>query len=456
MDKKNKVRNIQFLLFGIMTLWLSGCSSDDNDSTATMKIIALSLNGSPIVDGMEGVPLNSTVEIVFSAKVDPDSFESAFSLSSGEGEIPFSIDFMNQSTKVVLQFENMPAANLLTLVVGPAVSGLEGKRLENPIDLTFSTVNLDSDTKLPCLSGDCTQQLRFTDNFFEIHSNYDFVDDSEYVWDFIDKVVVVVHGAERNAGDYYNYMMNSLGSLGLEESTLVISPYFQDGPSATSDALVWNDSRWREGANAGNNNNAISSFTVMDSLVNLFSDPDRFPNLKTVFIAGHSSGAAFTQHYAIASKVQRLYPGLDFQYVVANNQYFYYPDGQRLDEETGNFYLPTDCAGFDYWPYGPEFRVPYLEEIEATTLAAQQRSSNTVYLLGSNDTVTSGTFNSSDCQAMLLGSNRFKRGGNMFTYMETFHAGNHNHRKIVVPNVGHDGNGMFNSNEFQQYLMEFQ
>src|SRR5690606_24601499 len=155
------------------------------------------------------------------------------------------------------------------------------------------------------------------------------------------------------------------------------------------------------------------------------------------------------------NKVQRLHPDLGFQYVVANNQYFYYPDGPRFDESTGTFYLPTECPGFDYWPYGYDFAVPYLDGVDASTLAAQQRSSNTVYLLGSNDTVTTGTFNTSDCQAVLLGSNRFKRGEHMFTYMETFHAGDHNHRKIVVPNTGHDANGMFNSNEFQQYLLEF-
>ena len=244
--------------------------------------------------------------------------------------------------------------------------------------------------------------------------------------------------------------------MDLEENTLVIAPHFEDNSTAPTNGLVWNDSRWREGANAGNANATISSFTVMDSLVNRFSNLEKFPNLKTVIVAGHSSGAAYTQHYALANKVEDAHPTLDFQYVVANNQYFYYPDGKRYDEGAGTFYEPMDCAGYTFWPYGYEFAVSYLDGIDAATLTQQQVTRNTIYLLGSDDTSTTGTLNTTDCQATFLGSNRFARGENMFTYMETFYTSTHNHRKIIVPNVAHDGNGMFNSEEFKQYVMEFE
>lgn len=118
--------------------------------------------------------------------------------------------------------------------------------------------------------------------------------------------------------------------------------------------------------------------------------------------------------------------------------------------------MPTDCAGYDYWPYGYQFAVPYLNGVTAATLTEQQVTRNTTYFLGSNDTSTTGTLNTSDCQATLLGSNRVIRGENMLTYMETFYQTTHNHRNIIVPNVAHDANGIFNSAEFKQFMMDFQ
>ena len=460
MNRKKLIKSIQLLFLSSLVLYFTGCNEDD-DVSGSLKVISVKLNDAPLEDNMQNVPLSSTFEIVFSAIVDPNKFESAFFLMAGAENIPYTVEYLNQSTKVLINVEDMALATEYTIGVDSGNIGLEGKVLTTGVAYTFTTAA--GNVKTPCLSAseDCIQQLSFMDNSdqplsFEVYTNHDFVNDPEFVWDFIDKVVVVVHGAERNADEYYGYMLNALESMNMESTTLVIAPHFQDDSTAPTDGLVWNDSRWREGANAGNANASISSFTVLDTLVNRFSNLDKFPNLKTVLIAGHSSGAAYTQHYALANQVEDAHPALNFQYVVANNQYFYYPDGQRYDEGAGTFYEPMDCAGYTYWPYGYEFAVSYLDGVDAATLTAQQVSRNTIYLLGSDDISTTGTLNTTDCQATLLGSNRFARGENMFTYMETFYTSTHNHRKIIVPNVAHDANGMFNSSEFKQYVMEFE
>ena len=460
---KNIVKNLQRVLMGMVVLWFTACSEDDAATAGSLNVISVKLNDTVFTDDMQGVPLNSTFEVVFSSAVEPNVFENAVYISAGQEKVTYTAQYFNQSTKVLIGLDDMVPNTDYTIHIDPGRIGVEGKMLHQAVSYSFTTENTDTNAKTPCLSasGDCMQRLEFLDNSeqslsFDVYSNYDFIEDTEFVWDFIEKVVVVVHGANRDADNYYGYMINSLQSLELEETTLVIAPYFQNNGTAPANGLVWNDSRWREGANAGNNNSGISSFTVLDSLVNRFSNQEKFPNLETVFITGHSSGATFTQHYALANKVQASIETINFQYVVANNQYFYYPDGQRYNEDVASFYEPMDCAGYDYWPYGYEFAVPYLDGVDATTLTEQQVSRNTVYFLGGDDTSTDGTLNTTDCQATLLGSNRFNRGENMFQYMETFYPTDHNHRKIIVPNVAHDGNGMFNSPEFKDYLLEFE
>lgn len=460
---KNIVKKLQIVLMSMVVLWLTACSEDDDATTGSLNVISVKLNDTVFTDDMQGVPLNSTFEVVFSSAVEPSVFENAVYISAGQENVTYTAQYLNQSTKVLIGLDDMVPNTAYTINIDSGRIGVEGKILQQSVSYSFTTENAETNAKTPCLSAseDCMQRIEFLDASeqslsFDVYSNYDFIEDTEFVWDFIEKVVVVVHGANRDADNYYNYMVNSLQSMEMERNTLIIAPYFQDNGTAPANGLIWNDSRWREGANAGNNNAAISSFTVMDSLVNRFSNQEKFPNVETIFITGHSSGATYTQHYALANKVQATIEGIDFQYVVANNQYFYYPDGQRYNEDTSSFYEPTDCTGYDYWPYGYGFAVPYLDGVDATTLTQQQVSRNTVYFLGSDDTSTEGTLNTTDCQATLLGSNRFNRGEHMFQYMETFYPTDHNHRRIVVPNVAHDGNGMFNSPEFKDYFLEFE
>lgn len=465
MDKKNRTNKIYNLLIIILLIGFMSCedSKDDDSIITSITILDTKLNDSQFIDNTENVPVNSSFEVAFSSSVTPDKFENAFSLNAGSENVPYTLQYLNQSTKVLVNIENMVHNTSHTIGVNSGDIGENGRVLENNILFNFKTIDINSNLKTPCLtaSQDCKQQLIFTDNAdtelsFDYYSNYDFKGDPEFIWDFIEQVVVVVHGAQRNSDDYFMYMVDSFKSINLEKTTLIISPHFQDNQTAQANGLVWNDSGWREGVNASNNNSSISSFTVMDSLMDKFSNEDKFPNLKNVFVSGHSSGAAYVQHYALANKVQDLYPEVDYHYVVANNQYFYYPDGIRFNEGTQNFETPTDCSGYTSWPYGYEFAVPYLDGIDASTITNQLVSRNTTYLLGANDTSTTGTLNTTDCQATLLGSNRVKRGENMFTYMETFHSATHKHKKIDVPGVGHDANGMFNSSEFKQFIMDFQ
>jgi hypothetical protein len=95
-----------------------------------------------------------------------------------------------------------------------------------------------------------------------------------------------------------------------------------------------------------------------------------------------------------------------------------------------------------------------LSGITKETFETRFTARETVYLLG-NGTQPDGSLNTTSCQATLLGSTRFNRGLNRYLFMEEYYPGNHDHRKIIVDGVGHDGQAMYSAEEFKNYLTEF-
>ena len=454
--KRNIFRKISVFSMILGLLFLVGCNDDDSD-LLSLSILSIIVNGTPLEDGATNVPVNSVIEIAFSSEITPSKFEDLLSITTGSAALDYTVSYSNVSSKAIVALAQMDANETYSLSIPAGDLGPNGEYFNNGISLSFVT----NFGKTPCLSATnaCIQTLQVPngagDQFnFDMYSNYDFIDDPEFTYNSINQLVIVVHGLQRNANDYFSYMASSLQSINMEENTLLISPYFKDSAAATGDDLYW-DTRWREGANSNNTNASISSFTAIDAIIENIANSGNFPNLTTIFVTGHSSGAAFAQHYALANRAENTHTNINFEYGIANNQYFYYPDGQRYDESTQQFVTPTGCSGYNFWPYGYEFSVPYLDGIEQQVITEQQVTRNTTYLLGSNDT-TDFLLNTTDCQATLLGSNRVKKGENLLLYMQTFYSATNKHDKIIVNNVGHNANGMYNSPEFKQYLIDHQ
>lgn len=452
---RNILKNISVFSIIFCLSFLVSCNDDDND-LLSLSILSITVNGSPLEEGASNIPVNSVIEVAFSSEIMPSKFENLLSITTGSAELGYTVSYSNASSKAIITLAQMDANVTYSLSISAGDLGPNGEYFNSGISLSYVT-NLG---KTPCLSATsaCIQTMQLSNDSgtqfnFDMYSNYDFIDDTEFTYNSINQLVIVVHGLQRNANDYFSYMATSLQSINMEESTLLISPYFKDNASATEDDLFW-DTRWREGANSMNTSASISSFTVIDAIIEKVVSSGNFPNLSTIFVTGHSSGAAFAQHYALANRAENMYTNINFEYAIANNQYFYYPDGSRYDEGAQQFLTPSSCSEYTFWPYGYEFSVPYLDGIEQSVITEQQVTRSTTYLLGSND--TSGSLNTTDCQATLLGTNRFKRGEIMYLYMQTFYGATNKHERIIVNNVGHDGDGMFNSSEFKQYLLDHQ
>src|SRR5229473_2447444 len=120
----------------------------------------------------------------------------------------------------------------------------------------------------------------------------------------ITRAVIVIHGLQRNAGDYFTTVTDALHN-NQDPSLVVIAPHFKgfvQGSQTCADATVpgelyWSCTgqasvnRWDDGGQARNMGGAsIYSFSMIDRLIATLSDQVMFPNLTKITLAGHSDG----------------------------------------------------------------------------------------------------------------------------------------------------------------------
>ena len=425
------------------------------DSVApTLNLFSITLNGANLVDGITNVPTTSSLAMVFSAAVNPADFEREFSISPSPVSMVFS--YANQSSKVTVGLV-LELQTTYQVSVGQGAIGQNGGALDSPLSRSFSTLENDIIYALPpCTSatGECLQTVSIEaggTGGFDFYSSFPIYEERAE-WQELEAAIIVVHGANRDANNYFNFLTATLQAINLEDKVVLIAPFFKNNQEASANGLYWTNTGWRDGNNSLGPV-AVSSFAVVDKLVEQLADKTHFPVLKKIIVTGHSSGGLFTHLYAAANQQEGLYPSLAFEYVPANSQYYYYPDGQRIDENSDQLYTPTGCTGYDIYPIGFNILPPYLSATSEGDFNGQFTSRSITYLLG-NGAGPDPTLNTSDCYATLLGPTRYRRGENMFRYMELAFPGGHNHKKTIVAGIGHDGQGMYQSPEFRSLLQQ--
>ncbi len=261
--------------------------------------------------------------------------------------------------------------------------------------------------------------------------------------------VIVVHGINRNADDYFSHIVSAANKAGRTTNTIILAPNFitsEDNPR--NDELYWSNGGWKVG-HRSKNSPRISSFSVLDSIFQKLGKSGKFPNLRRVVLIGHSAGGQFVNRYAAGSGAEDMsyMSGIHVRYIVANPSTYMYLNGTRRMGNTANVFSSVSpgqsCDGrYDNYRYGLRKRNRYMKRISADQIRNRYTSRDVVYLLGQWDTGT-GSLDQS-CPAMLQGKNHLERG-------RIFH--NHicryfncpGHRLEEIPEVGHSSNLMFNS-----------
>ena len=105
------------------------------------------------------------------------------------------------------------------------------------------------------------------------------------------RALVVVHGMNRDADNYFQTATAAAFLAGALEDTVVIAPRFASAAGGSCrDALApnevsWPCGIWRSGG-AAPADAAITSFDLTDEILRTLASKKAFPNLKTIVVAG--------------------------------------------------------------------------------------------------------------------------------------------------------------------------
>jgi hypothetical protein len=274
----------------------------------------------------------------------------------------------------------------------------------------------------------------------------------------IKRAFIMVHGAGRDADNYFRTAVAAAFLGGALEDTMVISPRFGSnsgagrgaGGGGCADPLAPNEVNWPCGGDSwrsggvSTNNKELNSYDFADELLRKLARKEVFPNLTAIVVAGHSAGGQFVTRYEMANKVHDSL-GVKITYVVANPSSYAYLDATRPaadGKSVGRFGDSRNCTTYNMWPYGLDSRGNgYASRIPDDVLMKQLAARPTTYLLGELDTLPLAGFDSS-CPAMAQGPTRLARGQAFVNYVNTKY-GAANHKSVVVPLCGHNARCMF-------------
>ena len=284
----------------------------------------------------------------------------------------------------------------------------------------------------------------------------------------ITRVFILVHGAGRNADDYFRSAAAAAFLGGALENTLVISPRMaSNNGNGCRDSLgereiSWHCNSWRSGGPALSDP-TVTSFDFMDVLLKQVARKDVFPNVQAIVVAGHSAGGQVVNRYAMSNRIHETL-GVPVRYVVSNPSSYAWPASDRptgaawplsanppgyIGEVNANTpaFRPMGegrgCTSYDQWPYGMQNRSGYSAGQSDEQLLKQLAARPVTYLLGELDILPLGGFDGS-CAAMAQGPTRLARGQAFARYVNEKLGGRHT--VTVVPLCGHNARCMFTAN----------
>lgn len=267
----------------------------------------------------------------------------------------------------------------------------------------------------------------------------------------ITRAFIMIHGAGRDADNYFRTAVAAAFLAGALEDTIVVSPRFasNDGrgcrDTLAANEVSWSCSgdSWRSGGTALNNDR-LTSYDFTDEILRKLSQRDVFPKLKAIVVAGHSAGGQYVTRYDMANHLHDTL-GIPITYVVSNPSSYAYLDPTRPNADGSEFRPFADarnCTTYDRWPYGLHNRTGYASKVSDDQLKKQLAARPVTYLLGEIDILPLGGFDSS-CPAMAQGPTRLARGQAYAKYVNQKHGAHH--KLTVVPLCGHNARCMFTS-----------
>jgi pimeloyl-ACP methyl ester carboxylesterase len=228
----------------------------------------------------------------------------------------------------------------------------------------------------------------------------------------VHRVVIVVHGYNRNAADYARNMM----ALGPPADTLVVAPQFLDPDDIAAhhlpDAVLrWDREEWLDG-NPALGPTSLSAFDGFDAVLAKLTDRAVFPNLSQIVLAGFSAGGQVVQRYAAVGKGESAIP---LRFVIGSpGTYAYFGDERPLPNGTfGAFVGAAQCPDYNRWKYGFADNLPPYALAAAgqgiPALEHRYAARDIVYLVGGDDTDPNHRLLNTTCAGEAQGPTRLAR-----------------------------------------------
>lgn len=288
----------------------------------------------------------------------------------------------------------------------------------------------------------------------------------------VKRAIVVLHGAVNDPWNYHAGMLQALeavdGTNGITpDSVAITAPYFPNDDDAgkgfpynanggspaekyPSPALAWYDTGYSGG---GNNqyppgHKTVSSFDVLDQIVQWYADKSIFPNIQQIVVAGHSMGAQLAHHYAMVGKTNKqLDIDTPVSYWVGDPSSYAWPSTSRP--------LPTGkCPTYDDYREGfanyGSYQADHVSEltynsglVKAGRQAILDNYNNKVVNIG-RATRDRGDYSEGNCSPYTTGQDRNERA---FEFLRAFppsctDVANKCHTVDIVVS-GHDAPNMF-------------
>lgn len=322
--------------------------------------------------------------------------------------------------------------------------------------------------------GLCPQRMQLT---FDVNtvavpycSNYDLSSVNKTV----ERAVIVIHGMNRNADDYYAAMLSAAKKAGnANNNSFILAPQFLSEGDITyfnlgDEMLFWTKSGWKVGHKSRRSAEnprpiRISSFAVIDEIIERFADKTKFPQLKKIIVIGHSAGGQFTNRFAAGSQVEQdivKKHDIEFSYIVANpSTYLYFSEERPIAGTHNQFAVPEEeeCPNYNKYIYGLNKLNSYMKNTGITKIKNQYANRHVIYLLGSKDNNPNSRSLVKGCRAMLQGAHRLARGQAYYNYLNHYFGSSiaDKHEINIVAGVGHNSKKIFRSAEGLKYIFDY-
>ena len=281
--------------------------------------------------------------------------------------------------------------------------------------------------------------------------------------------IIVIHGILKDSNAEYNDLMSVIPKEKEANYIVVIPQYLTQAdvkkfglPAYT---LTWNFEKWDEGEKSISKENksgpsAISSFTVVDNIIQRLSDKHYFPHLNSVVLIGFSAGAQFVQRYAAATKINENLNQMDIKvtYIpISPSSYLYFntvrPIGSNNEFIDLSLNQKNQCPSYNNYKYGMEGLNSYFSKINYNFIINNYRKQRMIYIVGKKDTKRD-IFLDKSCAADLQGKQRLERATDYFQYLHLFYAKklSPEQRILLIDGATHDFKTIVKSHQLQFYL----